>query len=91
MRAACRGFTHLRSGLSPTAPAGRLRYSFIIEHALDATTNPPSDRMTAMATSAVQHDSASVDSLSAYLNEIRAYPLLTRGDEAELARRRKLL
>ena len=40
-----------------------------------------------MATSAVQHDSASVDSLSAYLNEIRAYPLLTRGDEAELARR----
>ena len=40
-----------------------------------------------MSASARRDDSSGASSLSTYLNEIRAYPLLTRDQEAELARR----
>ncbi|MFI5230001.1 MAG: RNA polymerase sigma factor RpoD/SigA [Gemmatimonadales bacterium] len=40
-----------------------------------------------MSASAVHDHSPAVNSLSAYLNEIRQYPLLTRAEEAELAHR----
>ena len=40
-----------------------------------------------MSSAVRRHHEISHDSLSTYLDEIRAYPLLTRNEEAELARR----